>query len=137
MASITREQINKMNQKLKNGFSFDIQYFVYHKEKVATKDLKIDDNSFIRFRLMFVNEYKTVVNSCGAKHRQSTGLYVPCVHISKYVNNTSHGLGQWVDLGTAQKRQTFSTLQKLSEICTEEKLTSLIDEIALNNKNIL
>ena len=53
MASYTREQINRWNAKLKNGFELDFQYLLNHNEKVATKYLDLSSGKRLQARLIW------------------------------------------------------------------------------------
>ena len=43
MPSVTREQVNKWNAKLQNGFRFDIQRYVVWGEKQIKKSIELAD----------------------------------------------------------------------------------------------
>lgn len=51
MPSVTREQVNKWNAKLQNGFRFDIQRYVVWGEKQIKKSIELADgmkNTIVR-----------------------------------------------------------------------------------------
>lgn len=53
MAKITREQIENINKKCINDWRLDVQYYLWHNEKTLIKQIKLDDENYIEFRLSF------------------------------------------------------------------------------------
>ena len=125
MARITREQVEKMNAQAKNGFKFDIEYFLIHHEKTLTKIVVLNESQFVRFKLMFEDERE---NADG--WRRPTGRQIPNIHISLWNNSrgfaSSHGLGTWEKIGEPVNKKSFALLCKLSaEVDTGEFLKKL------------
>lgn len=126
MASITRAQLNKYNEACKNGFMFDLQYFLTHGEKQVIRIVKQADGSQLHAVIWFMPEYEQRKNAYGQTFQVPTGRHQPEVHISRYVESrinsnmlVSHGMGKSVvlndlELGKPCARRTFSTLQKLT-----------------------
>lgn len=80
MGKITREQIQKINNKCMNDWKLDVEYYIYHKEKTLVKQIKIDDENYLQCELIYNNKNQIVLyirkffqekNSCFAV---STGL---------------------------------------------------------------
>lgn len=131
MATITKKQVESANSKLSNGFSLDVYYFMMHGEKTAVKRVSLGGNAYACIKLMYTDEYENKLTFAGQQaydrgvpfeqcnsYRVRTGRVIPCVHISKEFDDgafrTSYGLGKWVEIGPAQDKKLFSTLQKLS-----------------------
>ena len=62
MARLTREQYNKWDAQAKNGFHFDLHYYVTWSEKTLIKNIKQDDGCIIQFKLWYMPEYETKTN---------------------------------------------------------------------------
>lgn len=62
MAKLTREQLNKMNEKMSNDFGLDIQYFCTWGEKTAVKYIKVSEDPendyLVSAKLHFVDTSK-------------------------------------------------------------------------------
>ena len=126
MASITRAQVEKYNQACKNGFEFDLHYFLMHGEKRVIRVVKQADGTQLHAVIWFMPEYEQRKNPYGQTFNVPTGKHVPEVHISKWATSRinsnmleSHGMGKSIalnhlELGKPSARRTFSTLQKLT-----------------------
>ena len=123
MASITRAQVEKYNQACKNGFVFDLHYFLMHGEKQVIRVVKQADGSQLHAVIWFMPEYEQRKNACGQTFNVPTGNYQPEVNISRWVEDgaflKSSGMGKEIvlnhlELGKPCARRTFSTLQKLT-----------------------
>lgn len=125
MASITREQINKLNSKCENGFSFDIQYFCFHNEKTFQKYIPTSENKFLRVSVMFYEKWNRF-----NKQTENT----PTIHFAEYTKgNTegvlvSHGLGYFVNAGEAVNRKNTKILQELTKNLNDEYCLKLFEE---------
>ena len=53
MPSVTREQVNKWNAKLQNGFRFDIQRYVVWGEKQIQKSIELADGRILTAEIHF------------------------------------------------------------------------------------
>lgn len=80
MAKITREQIQKINSKCKNGWELDIQYFIFHNEKTLKKIIKLDEEHYLEFKIdynyknqivLFINKF---YHKLGENYAMSNGL---------------------------------------------------------------
>lgn len=119
MASYTREQINRWNAKLHNGFELDFEYLLNHNEKVATKYLDLPDGRRLQARLMW--------NDVREGHRY-TGLVRPFLHLSIWYGADtgmmrSYGLGAFVKI-TEQTytRRNWNEIVKLTAEFTDDKI---------------
>lgn len=101
MARITREQVIKTNEKCMNEWRLDVEYYLFHSEKTLIKQIKLDDEHYLEFRLNY--NYKNQIS----------------LHISKFYHKegdyfaSSNGLG---------KRKILDETQ-----ATRKNLNNLID----------
>lgn len=120
MAKITREQFNKWNQQAKNGFGFDLNYYLTWTEKTLTKKVKMENGDVIEFKIEYQKEFETKTNSYGCRWNVETGRYIPTLYITHWKPSTSgcycsSGFDKSEILGEAETSKKYSTLCKLSE----------------------
>lgn len=140
MPKITSKQISDMNKNLKNGFAFDLWYFMTHGEKTATMKKPINDKCNAVLQLMWEEEFTRE----GA-YPHYTGMVYPIVHISKeFPQNgmaVSYGLGKTVRIGTeTYKRRSFKVLQEISknhDFTEELRLAGMEPESVEESKPII
>ena len=48
MAQCTREQVNRWNAKLSNGFRLDLERFIVWNDKVATRSIELPDGKVLK-----------------------------------------------------------------------------------------
>lgn len=132
MARLTREQYNKWNEQAKNGFQFDIQYYVMWSEKTLIKNVPQEDGSIIQFKLWYIPEYETKTNEHGCKWNVKTGRQIPMMRIERLVpGNTEgvylvHTVRDDRPMGEPEKTLKYSTLCKISgEVNTDEELKAI------------
>ncbi|MDE7425350.1 MAG: hypothetical protein K2N51_16960 [Lachnospiraceae bacterium] len=115
MAKITREQIEKINSGLKNGFKFDLERFFMWNEKSVIKQIKLDSEQVLQ-----VSIHYTTGNE---------GEAIPTLHLHKGTIDgdfiSFSGLGQSFQIGEPQKRRNFNFLAKLTANNSDESLISL------------
>lgn len=122
MASYTREQINRWNAKLNNGFELDFEYLLNHNEKVATKYLNLPNGRRLQARLMW--------NDVRENHRY-TGLVRPQLHLSIWHGAgtgmmRSYGLGTFVEITEeSYTRRNWNEIAKLTVDFTDDKIMEI------------
>ena len=60
MASISREQLQKINNQCFNDWELDLHYYLMYGEKKLQKRIELDDTHYLRFTLYF--NYKNMIN---------------------------------------------------------------------------
>lgn len=138
MAKITREQFNKWNEQAKNGFQFDLQYFLTWSEKTLTKKVKMDNGDVIEFKIEYDKEFETITNGWGVKYNQETGRYIPMLYITHWRPSTSgsgcytsHGWAKSEKLGNPENSKKYNVLCKFSEtVNTDEYMEEFKKAIA-------
>lgn len=112
MAKITREKVEEINAKCKNGFMFNLQTFIYSGEKNVIKYIDIEDNKKISATLSYYD-----------RRLQGSYTYKPviCLHLAIWnVEENgmmcSHGLGATIELsGPCEKRKFNDLIAKTAE----------------------
>lgn len=125
MASCTREQLNKWNAKLANGFTLDLQHFLIWGEKSAVRRIDLPDGKILKATL----EYRDARDDS----HHYTGLHQPMVHLSIWTDRgngmlSSHGMGASVKIGTVQSKRNFNNLAALSATIDDEKIMAWATE---------
>ena len=123
MATITREQFNKWNGQAKGGFNFDLEHYLVWGEKELVKDVKQDDNTIIRYRLDYVEEYKEYTNEYGCTRNKRTGFLIPSLNIDKLVP-TGSGVYRVISILWGRKMAEVEKTKKYSTLC---KISGTID----------
>ena len=125
MAKITKDQVNKINAKCKNGFTLSLYTAIIHGEKCLEKDIRIDDSGILyRVSLRFKEKYEEF---------RAIGVY-PVLEIEKYVPCKTEDVYQVLGvrsekLGEIVNRRSMKVLQDLTADYPDEKLVSLIREV--------
>lgn len=139
MPTLTRDQVKSWNTANKNGFSFDVQYYLFHSEKTVQKKIDIGNKHFLVVKLTYRGDFKRVENDCGQGYNVPTFRHIPCVHFADYLDEgevmVSHGLGYWHNLGEAVDKKSYSALQKLTADWTDEKCLETYAELTRTKVN--
>lgn len=117
MAKLTREQIETINSKCKNGWKLDIQYFIFHSERTLKKIIELDTEHYLEFRLDY--NYNNQIT----------------LFISKFYHKanddfaTSSGLGKKKLLEeTPSTRKSINKLIEITEQLTDDELMKINNE---------
>ena len=123
MAKITREQFNKWNGQAKGGFNFDLEHCLVWGEKELVKDVKQDDDTIIRYKLGYAEEYERHTNEYGCTYRRETGFLIPSLNIDKLVP-TGSGVYRVIPILCGRKMAEVEKTKKYSTLC---KISGTID----------
>lgn len=114
MESMTRKQIQEINNKCCNNWKFDTSYFIYHSEKTLIKKLKVDDTGYLEFRIYYNSQNQVTL------------------HISKFEyardgeTATTEGLGKITTLDLKKhKRRIFNNLIAFTDKLTDDELLKI------------
>lgn len=131
---ITREQLNKLNEKMSNGWNFyEKWYYFCYGEKSAVKRIHIDEKSSLEAQLCYREQYDWESHTTNIKLT---------LHISKFYRDTTYGLGVFVTISENLPKKMFSLIQKETANWTDEKIIALakrhdvlLDDSTLFDKN--
>lgn len=122
MATMTKKQIEEINNKCKNGWEFDVVYFVYHEEKTFIKKIKQKDEYYLEFRLHYNSQNQI------------------SLHISKYeyskdkTTATTEGMGKETMLNeTKYSRRNVNNLIIITQRLTDEELLKINAETKVSS----
>ena len=117
MSKITREQIQKINNKCKNDWELDIQFFIFHNEKTLKKIIELDEEHYLEFKIDY--NYKNQIVLFINKFYHKTGENFA----------TSNGLGKKKMLEeTSASRKSINKLIEYTEKLTDEQLIQINSE---------
>lgn len=125
MAKVTREQLNRWNAKLQNGFLIDLQRLLIHNEKMPIRYVELGDGKRIAASLSYRDVYEGY---------RDTGKRQPVLHLALWKDSgtsgmmQSFGMGAYIEIGTAQDKKNFNELAKLSGTIDDEKIMALAAE---------
>ena len=128
MANITREQVQKINEKMHNNWKFDLMHYLSNSgDKSATKRIELDEKHFIEAALWFSKKYENF---------RPVGLEIT-LNISYYtaVGNglaSSSGMGIFRKIPYTKARKSFADLQKLTAIIDDAYIMAIYN--SGNNK---
>lgn len=117
MAKITRERIQKINNKCKNGWELDIQFFIFHNEKTLKKIIELDEEHYLEFKIDY-------------NYKNQIVLFINKFYCKKGENYaTSNGLGKKKMLEeTSASRKSINKLIEYTEKLTDEQLIQINSE---------
>ena len=130
---ITRDQINAINAKMSNGFRLDARHYVLFGKKQAVKAIKLDNSTTLTATLTWMDSYERKATTYGQTINVTNGLHHIALNLSVWHHKdgeqvaTSHGLGQWIDVGPDAKRCNFSDIQKITANYDEATILALYD----------
>lgn len=138
MAKITQKQVNDINSRCKNGFTFHIRGFMEagRKQLIKTITLKEDEKA-VEAELCWTEEIGIVhpknPHGCNVPHR--TGNFIPVLRVSIWRSSKQSGV--WGSAGFGNKHEfkdhssTKKMMNKLCEVSglvTDELICSLLPE---------
>lgn len=130
---ITREQINSINAKMSNGFTLDVRHYLLWGQKQAVKPIQLDDNTTLTATLTWMNSYERKTTAYGQTLNVPNGMHHIALHLEVWRHKdgeqvaTSHGLGQWIDVGPDAPRCNFSAIQTLTANYDDAAILALYD----------
>lgn len=117
MAKITREQIQKINNKCKNGWELDIQFFIFHNEKTLKKIIELDEEHYLEFKIDYNYQNQIVLFINKFYHKLGEDYA------------TSNGLGKKKILEeTPASRKSINKLIEYTETLADEQLIQINSE---------
>lgn len=120
---MTKEQIEKANAKMADGWKLDLRALVFNKEKNPTMVLPTDDKHYIKAQFTYMDE---------RENYRDTGYKIPMLHLSYWTDcgngiAQSQGLGAWIAVGDKVKRGTLANLSKLTHEYGEAKIRGIAE----------
>lgn len=131
MASITREQLNRWNGKLTNGFTLDLRQYIFWGEKQAELSVPLDDGKELHCEIGYrdiTHNFQTI----GQQPTLTLSVWHPTSTPGVF---SSRGLGYREDIGTPQTKKNFNVLAKLTGLYNAENLLKLAAEHVDELKN--
>lgn len=117
MAKITKQEIEKINNKCSNDWRLDVQYYLFHNEKTLIKHIKLDDEQYLEFKLHY--NYKNQIALRISKYHHKEDDYFA----------TSEGLGKSKILDETQaKRKNINNLIDITKNLNDEECMKINTE---------
>lgn len=113
MSKISKEQIQKINEKCKNNWKIDMQYLIFHNEKQLYKTLELDQEHYLQFELGYDSNNQIILRISKYHHKQGDTF------------STSNGLGKKKILSDTQNRKNINALIEYTSKFTDEKLLTI------------
>lgn len=117
MAKLTREQIETINSKCKNGWGLDIQYFLFHNEKILKKIIELDTEHYLEFKLDYNSKNQITLRISKFYHKAGDNFA------------SSSGLGKSRILEEAPaSRKSINKLIEFTKTLTDDELMKINSE---------
>ena len=132
MAKLTKAQAQKWDSQLAGGFHFDVRNYVMWGEKVARRNIEIEEGKILQATL----EYHDI-----REGYRSTGMVQPTLHFQLWEKGRtdglmcSRGLGASIKIGTPLSKKLWNELCKISGTLDDEKLLAMAAEHVAELKN--
>lgn len=110
MAKITREQIQKINEKCKNDWKLDVQYYLFHNERTLIKQIKLDDEHYLEFALRY--NYKNQISLHISKFYHKQGDY--------FASSSGLGKSKIIDETQATRKNVNNLIEFTKTLNDEE-----------------
>lgn len=134
MATLTREQIIKLNNGCYNGFYLDVYGTISNNGvKQFAKEIKLDNGKILKAQIIFHNRWD---------HVAKKNINRPIIWLNEYAPKgsvmVSHGLGyrEYLD-STIYPRRNTKVLQEATKEWTDEKIVALYNEKKQTQVNLL
>lgn len=110
MASITKQEIEKINNKCRNDWRLDVEFYLFHSEKRLIKHIELDDKHYLEFSLQY--NYKNQISLHISKFEHKQGDYF--AH--------SEGMGKsTIFIETAFKRKILNNLIDVTNVLNDDE----------------
>lgn len=133
---MSKRQVESINSKCKNGFSFYIRGFVEAGKKQLNKTFILkEDEKMIEAELYWAEEILLKKNPKGYNIPYRTGNYIPALRVSVW--RSSKSSGAWISGGLGNKhefkeypstKKMMSKLCEVTEYATDELICSFLPE---------
>lgn len=114
MARITREQIQKINEKCSNQWELDVEYYIFHNEKTLIKKIDLDNEHFLEFTLRFNFKNQISLHISKFHHKQN----------DYFASSTGLGKSRLLD-NTEYNRKSVNELIKFTKNLNDEELMTI------------
>lgn len=136
MAKITQKQVNDINSKCKNGFTFYVRRYVEAGRKQLVKAITLkEDEKMVEAELYWADEIVQKKGADGRSFPYSTGNYIPVLRVSVW--RASKHSKAWISEGFGNKhifneypsaKKMMNKLCEVTEYATNELIYSLLPE---------
>lgn len=117
MEKMTKKQITAINHSCSNEWKFDVPYFVYHSEKTLIKRFRVDEESYLEFRLYYNSKNQVELHIGKFYHKKDDDF------------SSTEGLGKNKVLNeTSFKRRTINNLITYTHQLSDEELNKINEQ---------
>ena len=126
---LTANDVKRFDGMCKNGFHFDVRYWMIHDEKTVSKEVSVD-GGHVQIHLLWMDDYETKTNDYGCSWKVPTGKKIPVANVSFWrpTGNgvfSSRGIGKWIPLGDPVARKSFKVLTDATGTIDVEKMVEI------------
>lgn len=125
MPNITKQQIQKINEKCQNDWQFDVEYYLFHNQKTLIKQIKLDEEHYLEFALRY--DYKNRISLHIGKFEHKPNAYFA----------SSNGLGKSKILDeTPATRKNLNVLIDITKTLNDEECLKINAETQVTKSPI-
>lgn len=117
MGKITREQIQKINNNCENGWELDIQYFLFHNEKILKKIIELDTEHYLEFKIDY--NYKNQISLRISKFYHKAG--------DNFASSSGLGKSRILEEASAP-RKSINKLIEITKTLNDDELMKINSE---------
>lgn len=126
MGTIKREEVERINSKCSNEWRLDVEYYLFHNEKTLIKNITIDDEHYLQFRLSYNWKNQIALNISKYHHKKDDYFA------------TSSGLGKSKILDSTEvKRKNVNSLIEFTHKLTDDELMKINSETDVIRSSII
>ena len=127
MANITRAQLDKFNKALHNGFTLDLQHFIFHSgEKQAAKKVDLGEGKYLQATIGWYRAGDLWSRETIYTPKLHLALFSPCSTEGVF---SSSGMGALISLTEEVfTRRNWNKLAEYTAAWTDEKLLDAMRE---------
>ena len=128
MANITRAQLDKFNKALHNGFTLDLQHFIFHSgEKQAAKKVDLGEGKYLQATIGWYRAGDLWSRETIYTPKLHLAIFSPCSTEGVF---SSSGMGALISLTEEVfTRRNWNKLAEYTAAWTDEKLLDAMREI--------
>lgn len=124
MSKISKEQLQKINDKCENNWNLDMQYLIFHREKQLFKTLQLSTEEYLQFTLGYDWQNQIIFRISKYSHKQGDYFAI------------SKGLGKKRILSEAQKRKSINALIEFTKSLTNDECLRINAETEVTKSSI-
>lgn len=124
MPKITAKQEQEINNKCKNDWKLDTEFYLNYNEKTLIKQVRTDDEHYLEFALRYNHQKQISLHISNFEHKKGENF------------SSTHGIGKWTILdNTKYSRKNINNLIMITSRLTDEELLKINAETKVSESD--